>query len=294
MLGDIETTRWTRNRHHRLSSSVVTDLKYKSLIRWLATGLAPKFRVHHTAAKIVLRSIVVGRRSIALIPLITCLLAALICEVASAAEPRRVLLLHSFGRDFRPWSEYAKTIRAELIRQSPWPLDFVEYSLTTARFDEDLETPFVDYLRSAFSRHPIDLIVSIGAPAADFVQRNRPQLFSTTPMLLTAVEQRRLRFSTLTENDAVVAVSHDLPVIITNILQVLPATKTIAVVNGNSPLEKFWFAEMQNKFKPFESRVNFIWYNTLSFDGILKSASSLPPHSAIFWELLIVDAAGAV
>jgi signal transduction histidine kinase len=234
-------------------------------------------------------------RSIVSLALIICLLGALGCGVASAAEPRRVLLLHSFGQDFRPWSEYAKTIRAELERQSPWPLDFVEYSLTTARFsDEDLETPFVAYLRSAFAKHPIDLIVSIGAPAANFVQRNRPQLFSNTPMLLTAVEQRRVRFASLTEDDAVVAVSHDLPAVIANILQVLPATKTIAVVNGNSPLEKFWFEKMKNEFKPFEGRVDFIWYNTLSFDGILKSASSLPPHSAIFWELLIVDAAGAV
>src|SRR5262249_1057913 len=96
------------------------------------------------------------RRSIASIALIICLLGALVCEVGWGAEPRRVLLLDSFGRDFRPWSEYAKAIRSELNRQSPWPLDFVEHSLTTARFsDEDLETPFVAYLRAAFSRHPI-------------------------------------------------------------------------------------------------------------------------------------------
>ena len=33
---------------------------------------------------------------------------------AAAAESKRVLMLHSFGRDFKPWSEYARTIRAEL------------------------------------------------------------------------------------------------------------------------------------------------------------------------------------
>src|SRR5262245_42632161 len=31
---------------------------------------------------------------------------------AAMAESKRVLVLHSFGRDFRPWSEYAKAIRA--------------------------------------------------------------------------------------------------------------------------------------------------------------------------------------
>jgi hypothetical protein len=29
---------------------------------------------------------------------------------AATAEPKRVLMLHSFGRDFKPWSEYARNI----------------------------------------------------------------------------------------------------------------------------------------------------------------------------------------
>ena len=69
---------------------------------------------------------------------------------AVTAESKRVMLLHSFGTEFKPWSEYAKTIRDELNRQSPWPLDITEQSLVTARSsDEDPEGPFVDYLRCA-------------------------------------------------------------------------------------------------------------------------------------------------
>jgi len=32
---------------------------------------------------------------------------------ADAAEPKRVMLLYSLGRDFKPWSEYATTIRRD-------------------------------------------------------------------------------------------------------------------------------------------------------------------------------------
>jgi hypothetical protein len=32
----------------------------------------------------------------------------------------------------------------------------------------------------------------------------------------------------------------------------------------------------------------------LPFEELLKQASALPPHTAIFWELMIVDAAGVV
>src|SRR5205807_7143476 len=37
---------------------------------------------------------------------------------AAAAEHKTILMLHSVGREFRPWNEYAKDIRAELDRQS--------------------------------------------------------------------------------------------------------------------------------------------------------------------------------
>ena len=124
------------------------------------------------------------------------LTASFFCPAGFAAESKRVMLLHSFGRDFKPWSEYAKAIRMELDRQSPWPLDITENSLVTARFsDEDPEGPFVDYLRALFAKRPLDLIVSIGAPAAAFVQRHRQRLFSTTPMVFTAVDQRRVQYS---------------------------------------------------------------------------------------------------
>jgi signal transduction histidine kinase/ABC-type uncharacterized transport system substrate-binding protein len=235
------------------------------------------------------------RRLISATAGIVSLLTLFACATAWAAEPKRVMLLYSFGRDFKPWSEFARSIRTELDQQSPWPLDFTEHSLLTARSsDESPDAPFVEYLRALNSTRPLDLIVTLGAPAVAFVQQYRQQLFANTPMIYTAVEQRRVRFSVLTPNDAVVAVRSDFVAFIENILRVLPETKTIAVVNGNSPLERYWLEEMRKELKPFTSRISFIWYNDLSFEEMLKNASSLPPHSAIFWQQLIVDAAGAV
>src|SRR5262245_43140927 len=111
-------------------------------------------------------------------------------------------------------------------------------------------------------------------------------------MLLTAVESRRVRFRNLTPYDAVLAGEADFSASIDNILRVLPETKTIAVVIGNSPNERYWLEELRKELKPFENRVNFRWLNDLSFEDILKQAAALPPHSAIFWCLMSVDAAG--
>jgi len=144
----------------------------------------------------------------------------------AAADAKRVVLLHSFGQDFKPWSEYARTIRSELQRQAPWQLDITDHSLVTARSKiEDLEIPFVAYLRALFAEQPPDLIVCIGAPAVHFVQRHRPQLFANTPMVFTAVDERRVQFSALSETDAVVPVRIDYLRAIENILEVLPDTE---------------------------------------------------------------------
>jgi signal transduction histidine kinase len=205
------------------------------------------------------------------------------------------MVLHSFGRDFRPWDEYARTIRTELQRQSPWPLDITDHSLVSGRSDDEAsEAPFVEYLRALFAKRPLDLIVSIGAPAAGFVQRHRERFFAATPMVFTAVEQRRVEYSKLTENDAVVALWIDYPAAFENILRLLPETKNIAVVVGISPIEKFWMEEVGRLVQPLANRIAFTWYNDLSFEEILKRAAALPPHSAIFWELMLVDAAGVV
>ena len=96
----------------------------------------------------------------------------------------------------------------------------------TARLDNDKsDITFVDYLESLYAEKPPDLIVALGAPAANFVQRYRPRIFPNTPMLFTAVEARRVQYDKLTENDTVVAAAHDFPVAIETILQMLPDTK---------------------------------------------------------------------
>jgi hypothetical protein len=97
--------------------------------------------------------------------IIFCLLALCACQVALAAEPKRVLMLHSFGQDFKPWKDYASTIRSELERQSPWRLDIQDQSLVSARSsNEDPEVPFIEYLRALYRKNPPDIIVGVGAP----------------------------------------------------------------------------------------------------------------------------------
>src|SRR5262245_31913548 len=212
-------------------------------------------------------------------------------ETASA-EPRRVLLLHSFGPQFPPWTYFSGQFREALIKQSPDGIDFYEASLESARFAQAEEQGFIDYLRTVFADRKLDLIVTMGAPASSFVQRYRSQFFPSTPLIMGAVEQRRISGAALTANDSAVSVAIDLPKFIEHILRVRPDTTHIAYAIGASPLERFWVEELRRASQPFTNRVTFEWFDELSFEDMQRRIAKLPPQSAVFFGDIRVDAAG--
>lgn len=183
--------------------------------------------------------------------------------------------------------------RERLAKESPNPIDWSEASLETARSSEPPDdAPLVGYLRSLFVDRKPDLIVTIGGAAARFVQLYRSELFPSTPLLITAAEKRIIESTTLSASDHVIAFNLDFAAIVANILQVLPNTKQISVVLGNSPLERYWVKETQRVFQPFMDRIKFIWLNELPFEEICRHIASLPPQSVIFYIFVFVDSAG--
>jgi signal transduction histidine kinase len=218
------------------------------------------------------------------------LLAALETAIA---QPRRVLLLHSFGPHFEPWNAISGRFREELIKQSPYAIDLYEASLQGERFAQSKDDePFVDYLRALFAERGLDLVVAMGAPAAHFFLQHRPQIFPSTPMLIAGVDERTFNRAELTLNDTAVASSVDQATAIENILRLLPQTANVAVVIGASPMDKFWLEQYRRAFQPFAERISFDWFNELSLDEMVKRAAKLPPHSAIYYAQIHVDARG--
>ena len=118
------------------------------------------------------------------------------------SEPKRVLILHPFGRDFVPCSQYGKIFREELLRQSPEGIDLYETSLVSARSGDIEEGPFAEYLRALFVKRQPDLVVAISSPAIGFIQKHREQLFPTVPAVFLGVDQRRISRIALTGRDA--------------------------------------------------------------------------------------------
>ena len=79
---------------------------------------------------------------------------------AADPEPKHILMLHSFGLRFKPWTDHARIARSEITRQSQTPIDFQDHSLVDARqFNEKSEASFAEYLHNLYDDRPPTLLL---------------------------------------------------------------------------------------------------------------------------------------
>jgi PAS domain S-box-containing protein len=212
---------------------------------------------------------------------------------AAGSEPKRVLVVHSFGGIAPPFTTHSIAFETELVEKMGERVDLDEVSLDMARYaDSTLQEALVEYLQKRQSHWQPDLVVPIGSPAGVFVAQYRDRLFPKTPILYTGMDRRRLPPDALEKNAAFIGENFDLPGFVEDILQIAPATKNIAVVIGASQVEQYWAAAFRKEFEPYANRINFIWLNDLSLDQMLEKTRALPPDSFIFLILLLRDATG--
>jgi PAS domain S-box-containing protein len=212
---------------------------------------------------------------------------------AIGAEPKRVLMIHSFGTVAPPFTTHSTAFQAELVKQMGDRVDLDEVSLDMARYAApEMQEAVVDYLERRGTKWKPDLVVSIGSPAGIFLAKFRHRLFPNIPILYCSLDRRLLGREAFDENTAFVGSNYEVKGFAEDILQIAPDTKNIAIVIGATPLEQYWTEAFREGFEPFTDRVNFIWLNDLSFDQMLERVQKLPPHSFIFLILFLRDAAG--
>ena len=207
--------------------------------------------------------------------------------------PKHVLIVHSFGSAAPPFTVHSTAFQSALVEKMGEKIDLDEVSLDMARYaDPDTQEAIVEYLQKRHTKWQPDLVVPIGSPAGIFVARNRDRLFPETPILYTSLDQRLLPANALQRNAAYIGQKFDVPGLLDDMLQIAPDTKNIFVVVGATPLEQYWTEAFRKAAVPLAGRINFTYFNDLSFDQMLERSAKLPSHSYIFVLLLLRDAAG--
>jgi signal transduction histidine kinase len=221
-------------------------------------------------------------------------LALLPIPIVEAAETKRVLIIHSFGRDFAPYNAVGVALRTDLTQLLRQPVAFHEVSLDVERggAPED-ERPFVEYLLRRSNGAPPDLAIAIAVPAMLFCLRHRDELLPDRPLLVTGVDRRRVEGVRLSARDRVVTVNLDFVATARTILQLRPDTTTLALVLGTSQLEQFWTKEIRRDLAPLGDRLRLLPPEGLSLEQMRQRVAALPPDSAVLYYMFAVGGDGA-
>jgi signal transduction histidine kinase len=212
------------------------------------------------------------------------LLLSLLVPAAEAAEPKRVLIIHSFGRDFAPYNAMGLAFRTSLAARLRNPVVFQDVSLDIERGGAPKsERALLEYLQHSNGLEPPDLVTTIGAPATRFYLQHREALFPDRPLLMSGVEARWLKDTKLGPNDRAVTVDLDFPGYARTILALNPDTTTIAIALGNSPLEQFWAKEVQRDLAKVDANLRLVPPDGLSLEQMRDRVRELPPDSAVFY-----------
>ena len=211
----------------------------------------------------------------------------------TAAQPKRVLVVNSFGSAAPPFSVHAAAFESALIEKMGDRVDLDEISLDMARYaDPDMQKAIAEFLEKRHATWQPDLVVPIGSPAGRFVAQYRDRLFADTPILYTSLDRRLLPEGALNNNAAYIGQVFEVPGFLQDMLQIAPGTKNIFVVVGASPLEKQWKEMFRKSADPLGDRIKFTYFDDLSFDQMLERVKNLPADSFVFVVLLLRDAAG--
>src|SRR5258706_844373 len=102
---------------------------------------------------------------------------------AAAAQPKRVLIVHSFGSAAPPFTTHSIAFETELTGKLGERVDLDEISLDTTRYsDPGMQEALVEYILKREAKWRPDLVVPIGSPAGVFIAQYRDRLFPNTPI----------------------------------------------------------------------------------------------------------------
>ena len=225
------------------------------------------------------------RGGIGLITAIVAVISLCFVGAAQASEvDRRVLVLNSLHDDM-PWQQHFKDGLKDENRKTGKRLQFYFEELDAARFrDKSFYGPFARYIEAKYAKQSIDLIVTEGFHAAQFLIE-RPELLKNAERLSI---ERGFHF------DGVNTLSIGLD--FSNALQEvdrLVKPKTIYIVaDAKSEWEQIRVGKVREALNKIDVGFKAEFLLNLPLDELLEKVANLPKDSAIFYVLVFSDGRG--
>lgn len=214
------------------------------------------------------------------------LLCAFMCPAGAAqTNAKKVLVLFSF---FERSHTSLDLMESSLRAHVPGPVDFYVAYLENPRFEEEpYRESLAETLRRGYSGEKLDLVMTASEPALQFAVQYRDRMFPGVPIVFWAIS------SALADQKmpgvtgvATTAGTHET---IDLALRLHPDATAMAVITGNSQIEKVWLAGVQQELSHYRDKVKEIDIIGPPGPEMLKKIAALPPHTVALFQLFPQD-----
>ena len=172
------------------------------------------------------------------------------------------------------------------------PLDLYIETIDTGRFaGEQYERKLGELFVEKYGTRRLDLVVTFGAPAAEFVLRERAT-FGGAPLLFGLIERRSVSEATLPRQSSVVYVQIAPRETLELAFQALPAARRALVVGGSSRFDQAWMRLVREDLRTFDGRMPIEYDTGSSLEELARKARALSSDTVILYVSMTRDGDG--
>jgi signal transduction histidine kinase len=149
------------------------------------------------------------------------------------------------------------------------------------------------FLREKYARRQIDLIVTTGTWALDFLMRRRATLFSGARIVFSGITEAELAARNLPSGVTGVVSTQDPVATVALALRLRPETKQLFIVTGTTTVSMEWSAMARRRLTAaFGDRLQVSFLQGLVMAGLLQRLRTLPADSVVLYFSILRDGAG--
>jgi len=212
---------------------------------------------------------------------------------AQVKEVRRVLILNVFGPLSSPGVAVLDNAIVAGLEKSPYQIELYSEDMEATLFpDEVSQRQFREWYIRKYRDRPPDVIIAVGLEPLRFMAASHESAFPGIPIIFCGLTEEMLDGLKLdSQFTGVWAVAHPEETL-KAALSLQPGTKHVVVVGGVGVYDQHLEAVARERFRKYESRLEFTYLTDLGMPALLERLTNLPDHTIVYHTSIMQDAEG--
>jgi signal transduction histidine kinase len=212
----------------------------------------------------------------------------------ASAQPaqRSVLVLDQSSAGLPFNTALASAIRSTLNAASRQPISFYSENLDANRFfGSRYEEDYAGFLLAKYRDRPIDVVVTVGVSALDFVLRHRHELWSSVPIIFAAIDEATASRLNLPENVTGLTMQLTLRDMVSVARIAVPDLRKIALVGD--PLDRqTFYRHFDDEIPQVAAQLEIIDLQNMRMADLKDRLGRLPDDAAVIYTGIYYDSEG--